>query len=79
MENQRKYKSHNSVSERCNVCLIEKLEILDDTDLNLLNKRSEVISHCRHQNKFKLKTFKALTSDAAYKDITKAKKPIHYM
>ena len=32
----------------------EKLAIIDDPDKNLLNKRSEVISQCRHRNKFKL-------------------------
>ena len=34
----------------------EKLEILDDPDKNLLNKRSEIISQCRHKNKYRLKT-----------------------
>ena len=37
-----------------NLCLNEKLAIIDDPDKNLLNKRSEVISQCRHRNKFKL-------------------------
>ena len=32
----------------------EKLAITDDPDENLPNKRSEVISQCRHRNKFKL-------------------------
>ena len=34
------YKSYNPTSKRCNLCLTEKLEILDDPDKNLLNKRS---------------------------------------
>ena len=41
------YKAHNP-------CLNEKLAITDDPNKNLLNKRSEVISHCCHQNKFRL-------------------------
>ena len=34
----------------------QKLEILDDPDKNLLNKRPEIISQCRHKNKYRLKT-----------------------
>ena len=36
-------------------------------DKSTLNKRSEIISHCRHQNNFKLKT---LSSNTANTDIT---------
>ena len=43
-------------SKRCNLCLTKKLEILDDPDKNLLNKRLEVISQSRHKNKHGLKT-----------------------
>ena len=50
------YKSYSPTSKRCNPCLTEKLEILDDPDKNLLNKRSEIISQCRHKNKYRLKT-----------------------
>ena len=50
------YNSYNPTSKRCNLCLTEKLEILDDPDKNMLNKRSEIISQCRHQNKYRLKT-----------------------
>ena len=59
----RRYNSYNPISRRCNLCLNEKLEILDDQDKNFLNKRSEIISHCRHQNKFKLKTLASNTAD----------------
>ena len=47
------YKSYNPTSKRCNLCLTEKLEILDDPDKNLLNKRSEIISQYRHKNKYR--------------------------
>ena len=50
------YKSYKPTSKRCNPCLTEKLEILDEPDKNLLNKRSEIISQCRHRNKYRLKT-----------------------
>ena len=48
------YKAYNPTLKKCNVCLNEKLAMIDDPDKNLLNKRSEVISQCRHRNKFKL-------------------------
>ena len=60
-------KSYNPTSKRCNLCLTEKLEILDDPDKNLLNKRSEIISQCRHKNKYRLKT---LASSMTSGDIT---------
>ena len=64
------YKSYNPTSNRCNLYLTEKLEMLDDPDKNLLNKRSEVISQCRHRNKYRLKTLVSnMTSgDVTYKD-----------
>ena len=61
------YKSYNPTSKLCNLCLTEKLEILDDPDKNLLNKRSEIISQCRHKNKYRLKT---LASSMTSGDIT---------
>ena len=45
--------------KKCNLCLNEKLAIIDDPDKNLLNKRSEVISQCCHRNKFKLVNLKS--------------------
>ena len=51
----------------CNLCLNEKLKILDDEDQKLLNKQSEIISHFRHQNNFKLKFLAPNTGDT---DIT---------
>ena len=50
------YKSYNPTSKRCNLWFKEKLEILDNPDKNLLNKMSEIISQCRHKNKYRLKT-----------------------
>ena len=42
------YKSYNPNSNRCSLCLHEKLEIADDPKEILLNKRLEVISQCCH-------------------------------
>ena len=57
------YKSYNPNSKRCSLCLHEKLEILDDLKEILLNKRAEVISQCRHWNKYKLKTLMSNKKD----------------
>ena len=38
----------------CYLCLNEKLLILEHKEDNLLNKRNELVSKCRHKNKFKL-------------------------
>ena len=45
-------------SGKCYLCLMEKSEIANLHDpAKLLNKRSEVISKCRHQQRFKLALF----------------------
>ena len=48
------YKAYNPTLKKCNLCLNEKLAIIDDPDKNVLNERSEVISQYRCRNKFKL-------------------------
>jgi len=45
---------YNNISKQCNLCLTEKLMITKHSNDNLLNKRSELISKCRHENKFYL-------------------------
>ena len=47
------YKTYKPTLKNVTV-LKSKLAIRDDPDKNLLNKKSEVISQCRHKNKFKL-------------------------
>ena len=50
------YQCSNS---RCYLCLNEKLHIATHNDSStLLNKRTELVSKCRHMNKFTLKNFK---------------------
>ena len=50
----RKCLPHNYNSRKCDLCLNEKLEIALYKGENLLNKKTELISKCRHQNKFML-------------------------
>ena len=42
----------NTTKGKCYLCLNEKLEITSYKRDSLLNKRSELNSKCRHQNKF---------------------------
>ena len=50
----RKCLPYNYNSRKCDLCLNEKLEIALYKGQNLLNKKTELISKCRHQNKFML-------------------------
>ena len=47
--------TYTTGAKRCNLCLAEKLAILQADQRTLLNKRSEFVFKCRHRNKFKLK------------------------
>jgi len=49
---------YTSGSKKCDLCLTEKLLIATSDPKTLLNKRDEIMSKCRHMNKFKLKYFK---------------------
>ena len=51
--------SYTSQSRRCNLCLAEKLAILQEDKGSSLKKRSELISKCRHENRFYLSNFLA--------------------
>ena len=44
-------------AKSCNLCLAEKLAILQSNPTTTLNERSELNSKCRLKNKFKLKSF----------------------
>ena len=48
----------NLVSSRCNLCLWDKYFIICRPELATLNKRNELVTSCRHANKFLLKNFK---------------------
>ena len=52
--------SYSNISKRCQLCLHEKFEILTyPNPEELLNKRSELVSKCRHVNKFLLSNYKS--------------------
>ena len=56
----RKCKPINKSSMKCNLCLSEKLEIAlrkSNINHNCINARSELISKCRHVNKYALARF----------------------
>ena len=48
-----------SGGRRCDLCLMEKLMIIQHKDTNtLLNKRTELLGKCRHQAEWTLRNFK---------------------
>ena len=49
--------AYSNKSKRCHLCLTEKLYLIRGKKPSLLNKRSELISKCRHENKFYLANF----------------------
>ena len=46
----RKHQPYNLYTKRCSFCLNEKLEMARFKGHKLLNKRSEIINKCGHQN-----------------------------
>ena len=48
---------YNPNSKRYNLCLNEKMEIATYRGSNLMNKKTELISKCRHQNKYTLSKY----------------------
>ena len=50
-------KACSNITKRCSLCLHEKLAIITYPYLDeLLNRQSELVTKCRHENKFLLKT-----------------------
>ena len=47
-------KAYSNNSRKCNLCIPEKLYIICKPKMATLNNRSELISKCRHSNKFLL-------------------------
>ena len=45
-------------SRRCNLCVAEKLAILQADQRTLLNTRDEIVNKCRHKNKFYLRNLR---------------------
>ncbi len=48
---------YKSSSRRCDLCLTEKLYIVQGDAKNTLNERSEIANKCRHSNKFSYSAF----------------------
>ena len=46
---------YRCATRRCDLCLTEKYIIARANQNNLLNKRTELMSKCRHRNKYILK------------------------
>ena len=56
---------YSNISKRCLLCLHEKLLILNyHNPAELLNKRSELMAKCSHENKFLLSNYKG--NDSLY-------------
>ena len=52
--------AYSNISKKCQLCLQEKFEILNYLSPNeLLNKRSKLMSKCRHVNKFLLSNYES--------------------
>ncbi len=47
-----KAQPYSNITKRCNLCLAEKYYIINKPAMATLNKRSELISKCRHMDKF---------------------------
>ena len=50
-------RAYSSISKRCQLCLSEKFRIITAGRGTCLNRRSELISKCRHTNKFSLANY----------------------
>ena len=51
-------RTYSNITKRCSLCLHEKLAIITyPYPDELLNRRSELVTKCRHENKFLLKNF----------------------
>ena len=49
---------YNNSSKKCNLCLTEKFCIVKADKATLVNKRSELMSRCRHENKYYIMNYK---------------------
>ena len=50
--------SYSNTNKKCNLCIGEKFFIIFRPELSSLNKRSEIVSTCRHSGKFVLANLK---------------------
>ena len=57
------YQPYNVNTKRCLLCLNEKLQIAIYRGNIMLNKRTEIISKCRHKNKYALESYDSMDWD----------------
>ena len=53
--------AYDNRTKRCNLCLAEKASIITADKEKRLNKRNDLISKCRHMNKFLFSNFSSVT------------------
>ena len=58
----RAFSSYTPETQKCNLCMSEKVEIAIHEGNNLLNKRNEILSRCLHRKRFKLRTLTSNTN-----------------
>ena len=61
------YQSYTVNTKRCLLCLNEKLQIAIYQGDNFLKKRTEIISRCRHRNKYTLAIYDSMDWNIRYK------------
>ena len=62
-------KAYSNIPKRCSLCLHEKLAIITYSYPDeLLNRRSELVTECRVENKFLLKTL-IVTTEVPVKEL----------
>ena len=57
----KKSSGYNPASKSCNLCLLEKLVICNFKEKDrLINKRLDIVSKCRHENKYILANYSGI-------------------
>ena len=59
-------RSYNNTTKRCDLCLTAKFMIIKSNCNSLFNTRYELISKCRHENKFYLKNNSCFPATIAF-------------
>ena len=62
-------KAYSDITKKCSLCLHEKLAIISyPYPDELLNRRPELVTKCRHENKLPLKIFN-ITTEVPIKEL----------
>ena len=57
-----RHQAHNTSSKRCLLFLNEKLKTALHRNINMLNKRTDILNKCRHKNKYALISYDSKVS-----------------